>query len=221
MYKIIENEVELTHAHVECIIAAILYDYIILCCLYFFEENTNENDTTIILYKISEFFESLLKSNNIRIRVFKQNIENIQKIFNEINNFSSFESGKNSNLISEIGKKFIGFYMHAFKIIFFVLRFYQDFLNNDKENIYRNIMFFICNLGGDTDTNCCIAGGVVGALVKLGNIHEDYLYPHLLFCTEGLNTNQKRWIIYSPSYLGYYGIKLFDLMENPNDRKEY
>jgi hypothetical protein len=236
--KIIENEVELTHSNIECKTASILYDYIILCCLYYFEENNNsndndlnfnfnenenENDTSIILFKITQFFEALLKSNNSKISKYKNSIENIQRVFDEINNFSNFESGIKSKLISEIGIRNIGFYLYAFRIIFFVLRFYQEFLSiskNKKENLYTNIMFFICNLGGDTDTNCCIAGGVIGALVKMENINDHYLNPHVLFCTEGESTNTKRWIIYSPIYLGYYAIRLLDIMENPKDRKE-
>ena len=81
-------------------------------------------------------------------------------------------------------------------------------------------MFFICNLGGDTDTNACIAGGVVGALVKIDNINEKYLIPHVEFCSNGPKTKTKRWVIYSPAYLGYYAMKLYDVMENPKDRKE-
>lgn len=215
LHDITEQEVALTHWNIECKIAAIIYDFIILCCLYYFDKENS--DTSAILYKISDFFEGLTKAKNKNV---SGGIVKFFDLFKEINEISSFEIAKEKEMFTEIGKKCIGFYRHAFKIIFLVLRFYQDFSKNGKENIYEDIMFFICNLGGDTDTNCCIAGGVVGALVKLGNINEKYLNPHLEFCTSSAKTKQPRWIIYSPAYLGYYAIKLYDNMENPKDRKE-
>ena len=32
----------------------------------------------------------------------------------------------------------------------------------------------ICDLGGDTDTNCCIVGAVIGPLIGMGNFGEEF-----------------------------------------------
>lgn len=67
-------------------------------------------------------------------------------------------------------------------------------------------MFDICNLGGDTDTNCCIVGGVIGPLIGLNNFgnYEDkkqgktkyYLNDTMTFIPL---SGYKRPIIYSPA----------------------
>ena len=220
LYNITENEIELTHPNINCKIASVLYDFIILCCLYYFDKK--ENDTTLVLNKISEFFEYLLNSTNDQYTYSKENIENLQKIFQEIILMPDYETGKRNKIIKEIGEKLIGYYMHSMKLIFFILKFYKEIYDKllDHENIYKKIINFICNLGGDTDTNCCIVGGVIGAMMKLDDFREDLLYEHLSFCSESQKTKKKRWIIYSPLYLGYYVIKLNDIMQNPNDRNE-
>lgn len=222
IYDAIRDEVEMTHTHKECRLVAVFYDFIVLCCIYYLKDG---NDTSIIMEKISEFFTTLLnfdpeEDNERRFNYFKKNIQNLKDVFDEVNKFESFEEGLNSQYIGEIGVKFIGLYSHAFKLIFFVLKFYSDIYKMDKDNVYINIMNSICDLGGDTDTNCCIVGGVVGAMVKLDKIGNEYLNPHISFNSLGPTTHRRRWVIYSPIYLGFYAIKLNDIMKNPENRKE-
>ena len=62
--------------------------------------------------------------------------------------------------------KSIGWYGHAFKLtIYYLINFEQI----EEKNRFQNIMEEICNLGGDTDTNCCIVGCVIGPLSGLSN----------------------------------------------------
>lgn len=57
---------------------------------------------------------------------------------------------------------------------------------------YRNSMLWIAGLGGDADTNCCIAGAVMGALYPM-TIPATWLYSVVM------NTNSVRYVRYPPS----------------------
>jgi ADP-ribosylglycohydrolase len=49
--------------------------------------------------------------------------------------------------------------------------FMRETVSDDKlSTFYQDAMGEIMALGGDTDTNCCIAGGVIGAMIGLSNI---------------------------------------------------
>ena len=76
-------------------------------------------------------------------------------------NFTKGESNDNDCVT-----KYIGWYGHAIKLTLYYL------INFEKKNDFTNIMKEICDLGGDTDTNCCIVGGVIGPLVGLNNFGE-------------------------------------------------
>ena len=65
----------------------------------------------------------------------------------------------------------MGFYLHAFKLILYFLYYFDNIGPNNK---YRTIMNQICDLGGDTDTNCCIVGAVIGPLIGMGNFGEEF-----------------------------------------------
>ena len=43
------------------------------------------------------------------------------------------------------------------------------------KNFYLDSIREIISLGGDTDTNACIAGGIIGAYVGVGNLSEEHL----------------------------------------------
>ena len=64
----------------------------------------------------------------------------------------------------------MGYYLHAFKL---TLYFLYNFDNIGNDNKYRTIMNLICDLGGDTDTNCCIVGGVIGPLIGMNNFGKE------------------------------------------------
>mmetsp|Transcript_15641 Transcript_15641/g.26411 ORF Transcript_15641/g.26411 Transcript_15641/m.26411 type:complete len:95 (+) Transcript_15641:187-471(+) len=59
---------------------------------------------------------------------------------------------------------------HAFILsFFFLLRFEED----KVKNYYYYALKHTIQLGGDTDTNACIVGGMIGALVGLKNIPKE------------------------------------------------
>ena len=62
----------------------------------------------------------------------------------------------------------MGNHQHAVVLSFyFLLRYIPDKWENNKEEFFKKALKETINLGGDTDTNACIVGGMVGALVGL------------------------------------------------------
>ena len=52
--------------------------------------------------------------------------------------------------------------------------YYGDKEKNRPDKKFREIMNMICNLGGDTDTNCCIVGAVIGPLIGMKNFGFEF-----------------------------------------------
>ena len=64
----------------------------------------------------------------------------------------------------------MGYYMHAFKLsVYYLYKISNGQISHN--NLYYNIMSEICNLGGDTDTNCAIVGTMIGPLIGYKNFH--------------------------------------------------
>jgi hypothetical protein len=80
-------------------------------------------------------------------------------------------------------------------------------------------MSYICNMGGDTDTNWCIVGGVLGALIDI-DIQNTFTETHLKFNPTINNNKHKRYFIYAPCILTFYGIKLFSVLDQKFIRDE-
>jgi len=63
----------------------------------------------------------------------------------------------------------MGFVKHAFVLAFlFLIR-----TDLTDEELYDEAMLQVVSLGGDTDTNCCIVGGLIGAYLGLKLIPEE------------------------------------------------
>ena len=77
--------------------------------------------------------------------------------------------GNKSNI--DFINKHIGYYEHAFKLTLYYLIHFDKIEQNNK---FRIIFNQICNLGGDTDTNACIVGAVIGPLIGYSNFGEDF-----------------------------------------------
>ena len=95
---------------------------------------------------------------------------NIIFYINEFKNkkfdFWSYFGEKNS--YNSVNKN-MGWYEHAFKLTLYYLVKFDQF---EKKNLFSNILKEICNLGGDTDTNACIVGGVIGPLIGYKNFGD-------------------------------------------------
>ena len=98
---------------------------------------------------------------NNYINLFKSNHFDFYKVFGDL---KSHENVYNS----------MGFYIHAFKLTLYFLYHFDDIEKNRPDKKFREIMNMICNLGGDTDTNCCIVGAVIGPLIGMKNFGFEF-----------------------------------------------
>lgn len=73
---------------------------------------------------------------------------------------------------------------HAFVLTFFYLNLATLPTAHQGSNFYFKAMYEIIRLGGDTDTNACIVGGMLGALLGVKALPEHMIEKVLTFdCT--------------------------------------
>jgi len=68
----------------------------------------------------------------------------------------------------------IGFIKHAFILAFYYLL-KLDCHKNDAERMkgmYKECIREVISLGGDTDTNACIVGGIIGAYIGVSGVDQ-------------------------------------------------
>lgn len=72
------------------------------------------------------------------------------------------------NKLFDVHEKGAGGASHGFVLSYFFLLQFQKYQNTS--DIYMDAIRIIIQLGGDTDTNACIVGGILGALVGVQQI---------------------------------------------------
>ena len=100
----------------------------------------------------------------------------------------------------------MGYYLHAFKFTIYNLYVFDDFKGN---NVYNQIIYKICDYGGDTDTNAAIVGMIIGPLIGLENFDKRKLDTFLNFYS-------KTRLIYTNVLMYFYAKYLVDISENPS-----
>ena len=219
------NDVKITHSNNEAVIAAAFYDFVILSILGLVRKNYSQEEIiNKVLKKIDLLinFEFFVENKNEEFEKFAEKIKDIIKNIDDIKNF---DDKLNNDYIINIGKINIGYYLNSFVLIFFVFKFFSKFENYSNQNagckdstnlqykIYRNIMNFICDIGGDTDTNCAIIGGLIGPLLGINEFGEEYkdllkFYPFSLKNKEDKRFYCKRPFLYSPGVIAIWVIYL-------------
>ena len=99
----------------------------------------------------------------------------------------------------------MGYYLHAFKFTIYNLYVFDDLKGN---NVYNQIIYKICDYGGDTDTNAAIVGMIIGPLIGLENFDKRKLDTFLNFYS-------KTRLIYTNVLMYFYAKYLVDISENP------
>ena len=171
IYIQISKDSQLTHPNIENSIAASIFIFMGLCSM---QDNISGNEIlemTKILFSHNHFNN---KKNEIEYKLlsfFNDNLLQFKdKNFKKENYF-----GNLSNLM--------GYYMHAFKLsVYFLYKISTGQISGN--NLYFNIMTEICNLGGDTDTNCAIVGTMIGPLIGYKNFHPQSFDKFIKFFPE-------------------------------------
>lgn len=211
-------DVRLTHSNSDCLALANLYDLMIFNIIKSHLEETEFVKISDIVYnKITQF---ILKSNIFNEYSF---YENLEKFIGELNDDSS---NSHSFIISQrIGVENIGYVLHSIKLCLYSLKKFELFTQDDGQtnakSPFERIMFLICNLGGDTDTNACIVGGVLGALLGLEEVKGSYNYlgDTLNFLPFIDPTERNRDIIYTPGISLFLADHIYNKFKTNKDNK--
>ena len=155
----------------------------------------------IILQKIKSLCEYLKKKG-----------EKYEKEFNNsllihFNNFTSrnFDFSKFFGDITSkncVNNNDIEHFKHSFLLTIYYLLNYEDY---EAESGFIDIIIEICELGGDTEANCCIVGGIIGPIFGMSNFGKEFF--------DSLRAVSKRYI-YSVALMVLYVIYLIKSNKN-------
>lgn len=175
-----------THPSKEVLCGYSLLCFITLCALF--------NYTSDVIYQI---IKTLLSNNNFDLNEEK---EVKDKVLSYMNQFEDANFNKNDYL-KEFYKVNIGAYYKAIKMIIYYL------YNFNNYSSFENIIFEICDCGGDTDTNAAIVGCALGPLfglksfgdsnlnILLSNIEEErFMYNNNLVWCFVMFLKDKVWV---------------------------
>ena len=111
----------------------------------------------------SQYFQNLQKGDDEKI--VSELIVKYIKLFSQkdFDLWKTFGDMKNKECVYHR----MGYYLHAFKLTLYFLYNFENIKTKHPEKRYKEIMNQICDLGGDTDTNCCIVGAVIGPLIGI------------------------------------------------------
>jgi len=192
IYAEIKKDSQLTHPNRENAVAGAIFIFMGLCSMEQKYSGKDILNMTKILFEHNIFNskeESILKSH------FYNNLKAFEK-----NNFD--KDIYFGNLSDRMG-----YYLHAYKLTLYYLYNFNEKTN--LKNIYNEIMYEICDFGGDTDTNAAIVGMVMGPLIGLENFDKNYLETFLSFYS-------KDRMIYTNVFMYFYAKYLIDISNNTN-----
>lgn len=131
----------------------------------------------------------LLEIDQSKFQIKEAELDMLNKIYDLITKGSIKDYSFNSNTFY----KSMGWFFHSLSAcIWMLLR-----VSKGEDLNYIMIIKEIINLGGDTDTNAAIVGGIIGSLYGIENIPNEYLKILMNF-NSILANKTKRDFIYSP-----------------------
>ena len=192
--KEVEKDSQLTHPNRENAVAGSIFIFMGICAMEQKYSGKEILEMIKILFKHNDFNQ--LKEEKILKNHFDSILNDFEK--NDFNEDAYF--GDLSNLM--------GYYLHAFKLTLYYLYNFEKMKKTiNVKHLYNNIMFSICDFGGDTDTNAAIVGMIIGPLIGLQNFNNEYFETFLNFYS-------KDRIIYTNAFMYFYANYLINIEKN-------
>ena len=156
-----------TNPNIEVNVASSFYCLLALMALKGLNSHMIINN--LINFCKCSYFKNLQKEDEERL--VSKSILNYLKMFRQkdFDLWKTFGDIKNEECVFHK----MGYYMHALKLLLYFLYNFDNIEPNSPQKKYRTIMNQICDLGGDTDTNCCIVGAVIGPLIGMNNFGKE------------------------------------------------
>ena len=177
-------DTRLTHFEEETIIVSAIYTHLITRIIYLRNLEFDKDKKCLALDTL-EYMISIIDKVEYKNPKTKTVLNGLTSIIDTGKcNFHSFTP--------ETYYKSMGWYYHAISCCFWFL--YRISFGEDLS--YFKIIKETINLGGDTDTNAAIVGGVVGVIYGIDTFPSQYLDKLITF--NPLSSNVQRDCIYSP-----------------------
>jgi ADP-ribosylglycohydrolase len=192
----VEKDAQLTHPNRENAVAGSILIFIGLCAM------SRKYSGKQILNFVQTLFEEKHFNSKEEAKLRNHYIDMMQN-FRDQNFKEDFYFGNLSNQM--------GYYLHAFKLTIYYLYIFDDLKGN---NIYNQIIYKICDYGGDTDTNAAIVGMIIGPLIGLENFDKKKLEIFLNFYS-------KTRLIYTNVLMYFYAKYLVDISKNSSSQTKH
>jgi len=201
LYKKIFAEVEkdgqLTHPNRENAVAGSILIFMGLCAM------SRKYSGRQILNLVNTLFEDG-HFNSKEEKILKNHFEKALQNFK----LAKFKEDKYFENLSDDK---MGYYLNAFNLVLYYLYIFDDLKGN---NVYTQIIYKICDFGGDTDTNAAIVGMIIGPLIGLENFDRQKLDIFLNFYS---NTR----LIYTNVLMYFYAKYLINISKNPSSDSKH
>ena len=196
IYNEISKDVQLTHPNRENFVSASIFIFMGLCSMEHLSGKEILENTEILLQNIH--FKNQVNEEENKI---KNHFENTLKEFSKEN----FEKDTFFNNLEEQS----GLYLHAFNLtLYYLYTFDSQKEKMDLKDIYNNIVYDICNFGGDTETNSAIVGMIIGPLIGMENFDKKYFDIFL-------NYYSAERLIYTNVFMYFYANYLLEMAKYP------
>ena len=200
IYAEVEKDSKLTHPNRENAVAGSIFIFMGLSSM---EQKYSGKE-------ILEIITTLFYHNDFNIKKEEKILKNH---FNNIMNDLEKEDFNKDNYFHDLNN-LMGYYLHAYRLTLYYLYNFEKMQKvMNIKHVYNNIMFDICDFGGDTDTNAAIVGMIMGPLIGLENFSNKYFETFLNFYSN------KR-LIYTNVFMYFYAKYLTDIANNPNNYNE-
>lgn len=196
IYNEISKDVQLTHPNRENFVSASIFIFMGLCSMEHLSGKEILENTEILLQNIHFRNQANEEENKI-----KNHFENTLKEFSKEN----FEKDFFFNNLEEQS----GLYLHAFNLtLYYLYTFDSQKEKMDLKDIYNNIVYDICDFGGDTETNSAIVGMIMGPLIGMENFDKKYFDIFL-------NYYSAERLIYTNVFMYFYANYLLEMANYP------